>query len=578
MEAADTMPQRRWKAYAPAWLVLLMGLGASALGAHRLWQDAERADLARFQTMVTNIVEHLDSRTERYALELERFADLLASQAETSEEVWEESVTRLGPASNLPALMELAFLTNKALAKREDFFSGKFGWTNSVKIPKYQLRNGAPPLAGAYQWRANPSPSLSDTLEWIGLRKNQYLIRGTLTGRMIASPRRLVPATNSTLDGTHAATVSFFLPVFMTDIAALTREIPGGDLYQTRSHRLRGLVVGTLSWQAFLATAMAGDTTQVRFGAYSDTNMTAETWMGLSAAASISPAATEPSPWFRHTQTWPFYRQSWRLVFESTPLFNHESQRYRAWGLLGGGSALALLLSGLLAVQVRARLRQEIISARLQEALVELDQARRERERLSHDLHDGTIQSLDALQLGLSRAGEQARESLPALGTRLVEFRRNLTAVIGELRGYILRHEAGEGPEGDLAGVLGALVERLRSTTEMDFHVALSPEAAGRLRSEQAVHLANIAREALSNALRHSQANRVTVELRDETGRVALEISDDGCGFVPSLPPQAGLGLTSMKTRAREAGGELEVESRAGEGTRILVTVPFNTH
>ena len=195
-----------------------------------------------------------------------------------------------------------------------------------------------------------------------------------------------------------------------------------------------------------------------------------------------------------------------------------------------------------------------------QAAPVELPH-RRERERLSHDLHDGTIQSLYALQLGLSRAGEQARSALPALGTRLAEYRQNLTSVIGELRGFILRHEADAGPASDLAGVLATLVERLRSTSETVLHAELSPEAARRLSGEQAVHLANLAREALSNALRHAHAAHITVTLRDEPVGVTLEIADDGCGFDPAQPPHAGLGLTSMASRAQQAGGALHLES-----------------
>lgn len=266
-------------------------------------------------------------------------------------------------------------------------------------------------------------------------------------------------------------------------------------------------------------------------------------------------------------------RRIW-AQFWTTPTFDAQSHRRWSWIVAGVGTLLTVLTAGLLAVQVRARLRQESIAGELRAALGELEVARRERERLSHDLHDGTIQSLYALQLGLSRAGEQALSAQPALGARLTDYRQNLTAVIGELRGYILRHEADESPQGDLAGVLAALVERLRGTTETELHAELSPEAARRLTGEQAVHLANLAREALSNALRHAHARRITVTLRGEPGRVALEIADDGCGFDPTQPPHAGVGLTSMTARAREARGELRIESRVGSGTRVRVLVP----
>jgi signal transduction histidine kinase len=146
--------------------------------------------------------------------------------------------------------------------------------------------------------------------------------------------------------------------------------------------------------------------------------------------------------------------------------------------------------------------------------------------------------------------------------------------VIGELRGYILRHEAEDGPQGDLGGVLTSLVDRLRSTTESELRTEISADAARRLSGVQAVHLANLAREALSNSMRHAQARRIIVALWMEHNRVALEISDDGRGFDPVLAPQGGFGLTSMRRRAAEAGGELDLNSRPGHGCWIRVTVP----
>ena len=229
-----------------------------------------------------------------------------------------------------------------------------------------------------------------------------------------------------------------------------------------------------------------------------------------------------------------------------------------------------------MAVQLRARFRQETISNRLRSTLDELEAARRERERLSHDLHDGTIQALYALQLGLSRAGEQAADYSPTLGSRLADYRRNLAAIIAELRCHILRHDADDGPEGDLATLLTALIERMRCTTETELIAKVDPDAARRLSGEQAVHLANLAHEALSNALRHSRAQSIQMTLRHMQDLVILEILDDGCGFDPSTPPRTGVGLLSMKARTAKAGGTIKVESKVGLGTRITVGVPIS--
>jgi signal transduction histidine kinase len=279
------------------------------------------------------------------------------------------------------------------------------------------------------------------------------------------------------------------------------------------------------------------------------------------------------SPRFQTTQKWPFFRSTWQLVFYSTQQFDQNSTRYRAWVALAGGVLLSSVMAAAMAVQLRARLRQEVVSQQLRSTLNELEATRRERERLSLDLHDGTIQSLYALQLGLSHAADQAMESSPPLGARLTDYRRNLTAIIGQLRGYILRHEADDSPKSDLAGLLIALVERMRCTTETELFTEVSQKAASLLTGEQAVHWANLAHEALSNALRHSQARRITMALRHAPGRVILEICDDGRGFDPTAPPRTGIGLQSMKMRAANTGGTFELESLVGIGTRVSVSV-----
>ena len=64
------------RVYAPAWMVLLLGLLATGGAANWFWKEAETLDAARFYTAVTNLTEHLDTRTERYAEQLERLKDI----------------------------------------------------------------------------------------------------------------------------------------------------------------------------------------------------------------------------------------------------------------------------------------------------------------------------------------------------------------------------------------------------------------------------------------------------------------------------------------------------------------------
>jgi len=88
------------------------------------------------------------------------------------------------------------------------------------------------------------------------------------------------------------------------------------------------------------------------------------------------------------------------------------------------------------------------------------------------------------------------------------------------------------------------------------------------------VHLANIAREALSNSLRHGKPQRVEIALRSDRESVVMEIADDGTGFDLKAPGRSGVGLTSMTARTEEMGGTLEIQSAPGKGTRVVVRVP----
>jgi signal transduction histidine kinase len=82
-----------------------------------------------------------------------------------------------------------------------------------------------------------------------------------------------------------------------------------------------------------------------------------------------------------------------------------------------------------------------------------------------------------------------------------------------------------------------------------------------------------IAQEALQNALRHAEAERIELRLEDGGGRLLLTVADDGRGFDTSAPRRR-LGLTSMEERAAELGGRLTIDARPGEGTTVRLEVP----
>lgn len=322
-----------------------------------------------------------------------------------------------------------------------------------------------------------------------------------------------------------------------------------------------------------LVEAFETDAADLGIEVYSSTNrLTAETWLNAAADATRAP---DPrfKPYLTHRQTWPMYGQKFSLFFYTTPLFEAQSPRRLAKVAMAAGAALTLLATALVGVALRARDQQELMTEKIREARDALAAAQEERSKMSCDLHDGTIQSLYAIQLGLGHTVEKLEADPAKAGRGLSAVRRELDAVIAEIRQFITA-EAGADKPVDFSAVLHSLMQRASNGTTAQIGLSCDPKASDRLASEQAVQLANITREALSNSLRHGKPQRVEITLRLECDTVVLEISDDGMGFNPKVRGRPGVGLASMAARAQEVGGTLEIQSSPGKETRIVVRVP----
>ena len=195
-----------------------------------------------------------------------------------------------------------------------------------------------------------------------------------------------------------------------------------------------------------------------------------------------------------------------------------------------------------------------------------------ERDRISRDLHDGIIQSLYGVSLSLEDIPELPPDEAEERVDRAIDA---LHVAIRDIRHFIhgLTSEAADG--GDLPSGLVALANDLRHNALLEVDTAIDPAADPRLPAHVGTELLQLVREALSNAARHASATRVVVGLRAHAGRAIVEVVDDGRGFDPDLPvgPEHH-GLANMRARADAIGAALDVRSRPGEGTRIIVTLP----
>jgi signal transduction histidine kinase len=95
-----------------------------------------------------------------------------------------------------------------------------------------------------------------------------------------------------------------------------------------------------------------------------------------------------------------------------------------------------------------------------------------------------------------------------------------------------------------------------------------------RLSPEQRTHVLAIAKEALSNSIRHTKADKRTLSLRRQGNRIRLEISDNGLGFSPAQRRAQGMGLQNMRARARKLRGRIAITSILRQGTTVTLTIP----
>jgi signal transduction histidine kinase len=196
-----------------------------------------------------------------------------------------------------------------------------------------------------------------------------------------------------------------------------------------------------------------------------------------------------------------------------------------------------------------------------------------ERDRISRDLHDSVIQSIYGVTLSLDDVPELVGAAPAEARQRVDHAIDALHGVIRDIRSFIF----GLGPplrdSGSLVDGLRALADELhRNTTTQIELVGEEPDG---MPVELVAEMLVIAREALANVARHSQATHASLQLAAPDESIRLEIADDGCGLKPNADiGRSHHGLANMRARAEALGGTFDIHSGPGAGTRIIVVIP----
>jgi signal transduction histidine kinase len=199
-----------------------------------------------------------------------------------------------------------------------------------------------------------------------------------------------------------------------------------------------------------------------------------------------------------------------------------------------------------------------------------------ERNQLAAEIHDALAQSFTGITMQLGVAGEQLAAKQ---GDPLCQIQRaNEIAKFGlaEARRSILSLRSSAIEESGLTTTLRRLVEHsnVAGRLRCDFRSDNIPEESLPPRIQH--ELLRFAQEAISNAVRHAKPTVVSVTLRWEPPNLILQVKDNGSGISrASLEKSEGFGLRTMRTRASQIDGKLDIHTAAGHGTSIVLIVPI---
>jgi len=204
-----------------------------------------------------------------------------------------------------------------------------------------------------------------------------------------------------------------------------------------------------------------------------------------------------------------------------------------------------------------------------------LNQALEGKIRLGHDLHDGLIQSLYAAGLTIESARALTRTDPAEADRRLAQCVQNLNATIRDVRAYITGLAPENLRQAGFAQAVAALIAEFGGARAVNFDLKIDDEATATLTPEQNTEALQVAREAISNSVRHGGASFVTVRLHKVDREVCLLVQDNGTGFEPARAASGGRGLGNMQARAQRIGATVRVESQPSAGTRVILTLPL---
>jgi signal transduction histidine kinase/ligand-binding sensor domain-containing protein len=252
------------------------------------------------------------------------------------------------------------------------------------------------------------------------------------------------------------------------------------------------------------------------------------------------------------------------LAFTVLPHF-WQSGWFMGLFLAGFGSGVGLT--------VRYALRRR--HQRQMKLMQQLNAVERERTRIARDIHDDLGASLTeigymgALAVRDSKTLQEAREQFGRIMVRTRELARSLDETVWSV------NPKNDSP-GHLATYLCHMAREFLEPTAIRCRLDVAPELPEvTLTAELRHNMLLVVKECLNNAVKHSGATELWLRLKVQEGVLAIEVSDNGHGFVLEAVREEGNGLRNMASRMQEIGGQFQVRSAPGQGTVIRLRLPL---
>lgn len=197
-----------------------------------------------------------------------------------------------------------------------------------------------------------------------------------------------------------------------------------------------------------------------------------------------------------------------------------------------------------------------------------------ERKRVAGELHDGLGQDLLLIK-NLALLGLQNPDADPVTSGHMDQISRTVSQLLDSIRRLSFELRPAHLERLGLSEVLISAIERLKAISSIHFTRKIE-SVEGLLSNTNAIHLFRIVQESLNNAVKHSGASEISVELKRDGEMIVLTINDNGKGFDPAevLASSSGFGLRNIISRLEIAKGQSEITSKPGEGATIKVLIP----